>query len=392
MKKIILLGFACCMAIVSYGQKTVDDSFNPLITGVPSLGIAPDAIGGGMGDIGISSIPTMNSQYWNSSKYAAMEGVGGLALSYTPWLSKIVHDINLAYLSGYYRIGEQAGTLSGSLRFFSLGTINLTDVNNTPIGIAKPYEMALDFGYSRKLAENFSMGVNLRFIASNLSIPNDENYKTGYGFSADINGFYSLPIELNSGTSKFNFGFNISNIGTKISYDGISSNFLPTNIGIGAGYIIPFDKYNRLAINLEANKLLVPSRKSKFATGFNKDSVNTWTMSDPQYSSIGIVDGMIKSFYDAPGGFKEEMQEINWSAGAEYAYNEQFFVRAGYHNESANKGNRKYFTVGAGFKWTAFRLDVGYVIGVVPSNPLDQTLRFTLTFDVNGLKELTDNK
>ncbi|MDR3326829.1 MAG: type IX secretion system outer membrane channel protein PorV [Prevotellaceae bacterium] len=394
-KRLLLLGLTACVVTFLQAQATdeIKDSYNPILTGVPSLGIAPDAVSGGMGDIGAATTPTLSSQYWNSSKYAMMEGPGGFALSYTPWLRKIVSDIDLAYLSGYYNLGEKAGTLSASFRYFSLGNITLTDVNGHENGIAaKPYELALDLGYSRKLSEKFAMGVVLRFLASDLSAQS-EDYYTGYGFAADVNGYYTLPIEIKSGESKFGFGFNISNIGTKVSYDkGNSSNFIPTNLRFGASYLIPFDKYNRIAVNADVNRLLVPSRKSKNTKGFDPQDESTWTMEYDQYSDISIIKGIFSSFSDAPGGFKEEMKEFSWSLGAEYAYNEQFFVRTGYHHENVDKGNRKYFTFGAGFKWTAFRLDVGYVVATAPTNPLDQTLRFTLSFDVDGLKELTDNK
>ncbi len=391
MKRFFLLGLISLATTLLYSQKDeIFNVYNPLITGVPSLNIAPDAIGGGMGDVGIASNPTLASQYWNSSKYAMMTSTGGLTLSYTPWLQKIVSDVDLAYLAGYYNLGEQVGTLSASLRYFSLGNIVLRDAYNKNIGQAKPYEMSFDLGYSRKLAENFSMGVVLRFVASDLSTK-QEGYYTGIGFAADVNGYYSLPIEMSTGTSKLGLGFNISNIGTKISYDkGATSNFMPTNLGVGASYLYPFDKYNRIALNVDFNKLLVPSRRSRFTDGFDASNPNTWLMSADQYNKIGLVKGIFTSFSDAPNGFKEELQEINFSTGLEYAYNEQFFLRAGYHGESENKGNRKFFSAGAGFKWTAFRLDVGYLISVAQNNPLDQTLRFTLSFDMDGLKELTD--
>jgi hypothetical protein len=393
-KKILLVGLVAIACINLSAQNPGDgdnkEAYNPILTGVPSLGIAPDAIAGGMGDIGVATTPNIVSQYWNSSKYAMLESPGGFSISYTPWLSKIVSDIDLAYLVGYYRISEQAGTLSASLRYFSLGNIDLTDIGGTPIGVGKPYELALDFGYSRKLAENFSMGVALRFVASDLGMQ-DANYSTGYGFSADVNGYYALPIEVKSGESKLGLGFNISNIGTKISYDmGNSSNFMPTNLRIGASYRFPLDQYNNIAISADVNRLLVPSRLSKNADGFDPNDDSTWLMDNKKYSDISVVKGIFNSFSDAPGGFKEEMREFRWALGLEYDYNEQFFVRAGYHNENAHKGNRKFFNFGAGFKWTAFRLDVGYVLATAPTNPIDRTLRFSLSFDLDGLKELTD--
>jgi hypothetical protein len=231
-------------------------------------------------------------------------------------------------------------------------------------------------------------------VASDLTAKTDPNYYTGYAFGADVNGFYSLPIEMNSGTSRFNFGFNLSNIGTRITYDkGDNYNFIPANLRLGVGYQIPFDKYNRLLISLEANKMMVPSRYSK-VTKYNPDfdatNMDTWAMTTEEYNKISSMEGIILSWYDAPGGFAEEMAEINWGVGLEYAYNEQFFGRLGYNNEAKDKGNRKYFTAGAGFKLSAFKLDVGYVIATSASNPLDQTLRFSLAFDIDGIKALAD--
>jgi len=389
MKKSIFVFSFAALAIFAQAQVEVPDYYNPLLTGVPSLAINPDAVSGGMGDIGVSTKPGLSDQYWNSSKYAMSESPGGFAISYTPWLRKIVSDIDLAQIAGFYKISDAAGTLSASLRYFSLGNVTLRQHANDVGMEVKPHELAFDMGYSRKLAERFSMGVNLRFIYSDLSAKTDENYFPGYGFAADINGFYQLPIDIPSGESTFGFGFNISNVGTKISYDkGETSNFIPTTLRLGASYYIPFDKFNRISISAEASKLLVPSRMSRFADGFDINNEDTWRMSEAQYSSIGVMRGIFMSFADAPGGFKEEMQEIIWALGAEYSYNEMFFARAGYSHESRYKGNRKFFTLGAGFKWTAFRIDVGYVIATAPSSPIDGILRFTLAFDADGLKDL----
>jgi len=387
-KSIFVFSFAALAILFAQAQ---DEVSNPILTAVPSLAINPDAVSGGMGDIGVATKPGLSDQYWNSSKYAMSESPGGFAISYTPWLRKIVGEIDLAQIAGFYKISDIAGTVSASLRYFSVGDVILRTSANDPLNLkVKPHELAFDVGYSRKLAENFSMGVNLRFISSDLSIKTaDPNYSPGYGFAADINGFYQLPIEIPSGTSTFGLGFAISNLGTKISYDkGNTSNFIPTTFRLGVSYYIPFDKYNRLAIAAEASKLLVPSRQSKYTEGFIKDSTNTWTMSNEQYSSIGVIKGIGWSFADAPGGFKEEMQEIIWALGAEYSYNEMFFVRAGYSNEAKVKGNRKFFTFGAGFKWTAFRIDVGYVLATSQKSPIDGILRFTLAFDADGLKDL----
>lgn len=382
-----------CASLTSFAQNQNESTlFNPLITGVPSLSICPDAGAGGMGDIGVATNSDINSQYWNSSKYAQNESSAGFAFSYTPWLRSLgVNDINLAYVAGYYTPSKAAGTISASLRFFSLGEVMLREsVDAIPIA-ANPYELAFDLGYSRMLAENFSMGVVMRLVASDLSAKTSADYYTGYAFSADINGFYNLPIDIKTGTSRFMFGFNISNIGTRITYDkGDNFNFLPLNLRLGVGYQIPFDNYNRLLISLEANKTMVPSRYSRYTEGFDVNNEDTWAMSASQYNDISSMRGMIMSWADAPGGAVEELSEINWAAGLEYAYNEQFFGRFGYSNEAKDKGNRKYFTVGAGFKLSAFKLDVGYVISLAQNNPLDQTLRFTLSFDVDGIKALAD--
>ena len=368
---------------------------NPIFSGVPSMSISPDAVAGGMGDVGVATNSDMNAQYWNSSKYAQNESSAGFAFSYTPWLRKLgVNDINLLYLAGYYTPSKMAGTISASLRFFQLGEVLLRESADAIPLSANPYEMTFDLGYSRMLTENFSLGVVLRLVASDLTAKTDPNYYTGYAFGADVNGFYRLPIDLKSGTSHFMFGFNLSNIGTRITYDkGDNYNFIPANLRLGVGYQIPFDKHNRLLISVEANKMMVPTRYSsvkKYNPDFDKANMDTWAMTTEEYNKISSMEGLIMSWYDAPGGFAEEMAEINWGIGLEYAYNEQFFGRVGYNNEAKDKGNRKYFTVGAGFKLSAFKLDVGYVIATSASNPLDQTLRFSLAFDIDGIKALAD--
>ena len=393
MKKVVVSIFVFCTSLTVLAAEdatTAKALFNPLLTGVPSLSIAPDAVAGGMGDVGVATIPDVNSQHWNSSKYAQAASNAGFAFSYTPWLRSIVNDIDLAYLAGYYKISDLAGTVSASFRYFSLGGIDLKPDASSIATRIKPYELAFDAGYSRMLSEHFSMGVAFRFIASDLSVPSEEYYP-GYSFSADINGYYALPIDIKTGESKLGLGFNLSNLGTKISYDkNETSNFLPTDLRFGASYLVPFDRYNRLSVSLDFDKLLVPSRNSKFTEGYDPNDADTWGMTEDEYNNLSVMKGLAWSFSDAPGGFSEEMEEINFALGVEYAYNEQFFARGGYHNESANKGNRKYFTVGAGFKMSAFRLDVGYVVSLAQNNPLDQTLRFSLAFDVDGIRALTD--
>lgn len=396
------------LAASAASSENLSDQLNPLITGVPSLSIGPDAVAGGMGDVGTATVPDNNAQHWNSSKYAQMPSSAGFTISYTPWLRSLgVSDIDLAYLSGYYQISRLAGTVSSSLRFFSLGEIQLKEDANSQGMTVKPYELAFDAGYERMLSEHFSMGVVFRFICSDLSAKTDDNYHTGYSFGADINGYYELPIDIKTGTSKFAFGFNIANLGTKISYDkGNTSNFLPTDLRVGFTYLVPFNRYNRLSFSVDFDKLMVPSRNvnERIAkkAGINTDDLESdqrkttadgsvyWSLSDKQYTDISPMKGLFWSFADAPGGAKEEFKEINFGIGMEYAYNEQFFGRVGYHNEARSKGNRKYFTFGAGFRLSAFRLDVGYVLSVAQNNPLDQTLRFSLAFDVDGIKALAD--
>lgn len=402
MRKFLLSIMVLCASFVSVlAQEDYKDAktnygyMNPIVSGVPSMSISPDAVAGGMGDVGVATNSDMNAQYWNSSKYAQNESSAGFAFSYTPWLRKLgVNDINLLYLAGYYTPSKMAGTISASLRFFQLGEVLLRESADAIPLSANPYEMTFDLGYSRMLTENFSLGVVMRLVASDLTAKTDPNYYTGYAFGADINGFYRLPIDLKTGTSHFMFGFNISNLGTRITYDkGDNYNFIPANLRLGVGYQIPFDKYNRLLISLEANKMMVPTRYSsvkKYNPDFDATNMETWAMTTDEYNKISSMEGLIMSWYDAPGGFAEEMAEINWGIGLEYAYNEQFFGRVGYNNEAKDKGNRKYFTVGAGFKLSAFKLDVGYVIATSASNPLDQTLRFSLAFDVDGIKALAD--
>ncbi len=382
-------------APAAYSQEA-SDYVNPIITAVPSQSIAPDARGGSMGDLGVATSADLYSQYWNAAKYPFTTSNAGVGVSYTPWLRKLIGEIDLVNVNGYYRF-DDVQAVSASFRYFSMGKISLTDQGGNFFAQAKPNEFSIDAAYSRKLSEHFSMAVAFRFIYSDLN--NGQNSSTsgtaaemfpGWALAADVSGFYDLPIMLSTGDANFRFGFNLSNLGSKVTYNKIESNFIPANFRLGAGFEFPFDDYNRLSVNLEANKLLVPSQKSRFTEGFDKDNSSTWDMSQEQYSSISSVKGWFWSFADAPNGFVEELQEIMWGVGVEYSYNRQFFVRAGYSNESKYKGNRKYFTVGAGFKLSMFELDAGYVISVANNNPLDGTLRFTLGFDLEGLKNLVD--
>lgn len=382
-----------------------DDYINPIITAMPSLTIAPDAHAAGMGDIGAATTPDMNSQHWNAAKYAFIADRGGICASYTPWLRKLVGDIDLAYLTGFYRF-DDLQALSASFTYFSMGKVNLMAADETFLQEAHPNEWALDVAYSRKLHEYVSMAATLRFMYSDLN--NGVNSSVGgdgganemypaWTFAADISLYYNQPIELPMGTSYFALGFNLSNLGGKMSYDkGNHQNFIPANLRLGVSYEIPFDNYNRLMASVECNRMLVPSQKSKFASGnpggTSEDSKYEWDPTSEEFSKISSAKGWWQSFCDAPRGAKEEFDEMIWGVGLEYSYNRQFFGRVGYSHEAKYKGNRRYFTVGAGFKLSIVRLDVSYCIATASTNPLDQTMRFTLGFDLYGIKDLVNNR
>ena len=383
MKKILALVTACLLLPV--GMMAQKDLFNPVNTGVTSLDIAPDSRGGGMGDVGAATDPDVNSQYWNPAKYPFTISRGGVAVSYTPWLRKLVSDIDLAYVAGYYRLGDYQA-ISASLRYFSLGEVPIGGGDAGAGYSIKPYEMAVDAAYSRMLSEHFSAAVALRFIYSDLAYRQDEDVTPGSAFAADLAFYYNNYIILAQRECMLAFGLNISNIGSKVSYDnGNTSLFLPTNLRLGASLLFPMDDYNVIGVNFDINKLLVPTRPIK---GENESDEEYQDRLISKYNDISPIAGIFKSFADAPGGFKEELREIQWSLGLEYTYHNQFSVRGGYHWEHETKGNRKYFAFGAGFKMSVFSLDTAYLISTAQSNPLDQTLRFSLGFDLDGIKDL----
>lgn len=378
------------LAVVSAGVFAQDkmDMFNPVNTSVTSQTIAPDARAAGMGDVGVATDPDVNSQYWNPAKYPFCISRAGVSLNYTPWLRQLVSDMDLAYLSGYYRIGDYSA-VSASLRYFSLGEV-MTDYDSTTgesSGMTiNPYEMSFDVAYSLMLSEKFSIAAAVRWIYSDLTYDYTEDTSPGSAFAADLACYYNNYINIGARECQLGIGLNISNIGSKITFGGDdNSEFIPTNMRLGVALMVPIDEYNRFTIAADANKLLVPTYP-KQEEGESTEAYQQRVQKD--YYDVSSISGIFKSFGDAPGGFKEELQEVNWSVGAEYVYNDKFTLRAGYHHESENKGNRKYFTVGAGFRMSAFSLDCGYVIATAKSNPLDQTLRFTLGFDMDGLKDL----
>ena len=367
--------------------------FNPVEHAVISQTIAPDARSAGMGDVGAATEPDVYSQYWNPAKYPFCISRAGVGISYTPWLRKLVGDIYLANVSGYYRIGDYSA-ISASLRYFSLGEVFTEDGGDMTV---KPYEMSFDAAYSMMLSEKFSLAAAIRWIYSDLRYDYREDSKPASAFAADLAMYYNTYFNWGPRECQFALGVNISNVGSKITFYGDEeSQFLPANLRIGASLAVPIDEFNKITIAADANKLLVPTVPTKqqyiddelggdeslYAEGLYRDYVRR------KYSDVGSIAGIFKSFGDAPGGFSEELKEIQLSIGAEYVYHDKFMLRAGYHHEAQSKGNRKYFTVGGGFHLSAFTLDVGYVISTAQSNPLDGTLRFSLAFDIDGIKDL----
>ena len=384
MNKVKILLIAMLMATAANGWAQDGKSqFNPIDHAVISQTIAPDARAAGMGDVGAATDPDVNSQYWNPAKYPFCISRAGIALNYTPWLRQLVNDIDLAYLSGYYRIGDYSA-ISGSLRYFSLGEV-YTGSGEDAMTV-KPYEMSLDVAYSLMLSERFSIAAAIRWLYSDLRYDYSEDASPASAVAADLACYYNNYINIGQRECQLGLGLNISNIGSKITYFGDErSNFLPANMRLGASLMVPVDEYNRFTIAADANKLLVPT-VPKQNEGESKEEYEQRVIDE--YNNVSAISGIFKSFHDAPGGLKEELQEIQWSVGAEYVYHDQFTLRAGYHHQSENKGNLKYFTVGGGFRMNVFSLDVGYVIATAKSNPLDQTLRFTLAFDMDGIKDL----
>lgn len=392
-RNISLLTAAIATASTAFGQNIKND-FNPIQTGVTSLSIAPDARGASMGDLGAATDPDVNSQFWNPSKYAFAYSTAAVGLSYTPWLRKLVNDIFLANVAGYWKVGSQDNqAISASLRYFSLGEVTSTGISGEFAETLNPYEMSFDIGYSRKLSEKFSMGVVFRYIYSDLGFSDSYagDQSTGASaFSADISGYYTTYPMIGRNECQWSWGWDISNIGTKVAYnDGENPAFLPTNLRLGTSFTFPLADYHTLALNLDLNKLLVPARPRQADYDIQTpEGQAAYADALAKWEDMSPFTGIFKSFSDAPGGFKEEMREIMWSFGAEYSYNQQFFLRAGYFYENEFKGNRQYFAAGAGFSLNVVRLDASYMLATAQSSPLDQTLRFTLTFDLDGLKDL----
>ncbi len=360
-------------------QNTSTTGANTITTGVPFLTIAPDSRGGAMGDAGVATSPDVNSMHWNPAKYAFVESEMGVALSYTPWLRNLVDDINLAYLVGYKKLDDQQ-TLSASLRYFTLGDISFMSEYGDPTGTQSPNEFAIDMGYTLLLSDNFSGAVAIRYIRSDLTggqLVNGAETHAGNTFASDVAFYYQNEIRVNRKMSTIAAGINVSNIGGKISYtDGATKDYIPANMRLGVAYKTEMDKYNTITFAFDANKLLVPTPDTAdvdILTGLGSDK--------------SVISGVVSSFNDAPGGMSEELKEINFSLGVEYWYNKQFALRAGYYYEDVTKGNRKFFTAGAGLKMNVFALDFSYLLPIAQNNPLANTLRFTLSFDFEAFNK-----
>ncbi len=400
MKKFLNILFVMLSQVaVSFAQTSTETTtttdmakqYNPIQTGTISLAVAPDARGGAMGDVGAATEPDEVSQFWNPAKYAFAYSRGGLSVNYTPWLRKIVSGINLGYVAGYWKFGyNDLQAVSASLRYFSLGEVEAYNSDGNLVQVINPFEMAFDVGYSRKLAENFSMGVVLRYIRSDMTYDDGDGAEPANAFAGDIAAYYTAYPMVGTNECQWAWGLNISNIGSKVSYDGgATQQFLPTNLRIGTSFTFPIDDYNLLSLNFDANKMLVPSfpQTYQFYDENGQLDNQAWEDAKQEYYDMSSIKGIFKSFNDAPGGFTEELHEINWGAGLEYTYDRRFFLRAGYHYENEFKGDRKYFTFGAGVTLNVFHIDAGYVLSTAQQSALDQTLRFSLGFDLEGLRD-----
>lgn len=376
----VILALTMAPACPAWAEDDVRDQFNPIMTAVTSQSIAADARAGALGDAGAATEPDVYSQNWNPAKYPFTISRAGVAINYTPWLSKLTSGIALMNAAGYIRLGDYQA-ISASLRYFSLGDVSTSDANMT----VRPYELGVDVAYSRMLSERFSAAVALRYMYSDLSGHYDDNTTPGSAFAADISCYYNNYVMMGNRECLFAFGVNISNIGSKINYGEDYSYFIPTNLRIGLGYTIPLNEFNRISFYADANKLLVPSRPLQGADETNEDYEERIRT---EYYDMSSIKGIFKSFGDSPQGFKGEMQEIRWSLGAEYTYNDKFTLRGGYQHESDAQGGRRYMTFGAGFRMNVLAIDAGYVMATSPSNPLDQTLRVSLAFDFDGIREL----
>ncbi|MEW6470107.1 MAG: type IX secretion system outer membrane channel protein PorV [Bacteroidota bacterium] len=403
MKRLLSFSLIGIFCTGSYAQLTTDEllgQLNTITTAVPFLLISPDSKAGGMGDAGVASAPDVNSMHWNPSKYGLIDKKMGVGISYTPWLRALVPDINLAYVSFFYKPSKM-GTFATSMRYFSLGNITFTDIVGNAIGQFNPNEFAIDVGYAQKLGENLSMGGAIRYVYSNLTngvSVNGASSHPGMSVAADISAFYQNDkIEVSDKKSVLAFGINISNIGSKVSYTNTGTkDFIPINMRLGSALTMELDDYNSIGFVLDINKLLVPTPPHYLVDSTTgspvKDANGQYVIAAGKDPNRSVVSGILGSFSDAPGGFREELKEFILAGGIEYWYGKPriFAVRMGYFHEAATKGNRKYFTFGIGVKYNVFGLDFAYLVPTVQRNPLQNTLRFSLLFDFNSGKKDSD--
>jgi hypothetical protein len=369
---------------------------NVVTTMVPFLTITPDSRSGGMGDVGVAISPDANSIHWNMSKLSFAEKKSGLGISYAPWLRSLVPDVQFSYLSAYNKVGKN-GVLAGSFRYFSLGNINFTDFQGDPLGSFNPNEFALDGGYATRLSENFSVGVVLRFIRSNIAGVRQLNgisTRPGIAGAGDINLYYTKKTEIQDKPANVSFGVNFQNIGSKMTYTNREQrDFIPMNLKFGGALDYEIDEYNRVVFAADVNKLLVPTRPYYVRNWQGGDSLDmngnrVILGGDP---NVPVIQGLFQSFSDAPGGFREELREYNWSIGLEYWYNKKFAARAGYFNEPATKGNRKYLTFGFGVRYKVIGIDAAYLVPFQQRHPLANQLRFSMLFDFAAFSDKPNN-
>lgn len=376
----LLLKILVVIIIANFSQLVYGQEYNPIITATPSLQIAPDSRGSGMGDTGAATTPDIYSQHWNPAKYPFINSKGGVAVSYTPWLSNISGGMDMIYTTGFWKFGyDNMNAISASLRYFSLGDVEVVSSGSDFFQNISPHEFAIDMSYSRKLSNSFSGSVTLRYIHADYS-KGDDTTTPGNAFAADIAGYNESYVQMGHSEVLLGFGFNLSNIGTKISYDGgTTSMFLPANLRVGMSTGYPINAKSTLTVSLDLNKLLVPTPW----TEQEGDTVEDIQSRIDKYNETSSIAGIFKSFGDAPGGASEKLKEIAWSLGAEYMYDNQFLLRAGYHNENKYKGNRRYISFGAGFQTKLFQIDTSYLISTSPMNPLDKTLRVSLGINLD---------
>ncbi len=351
---------------------------NSIQTAAPFLLISPDARSAAMGDAGVAISPDANAMHWNPAKLAFIDKPTGFAVSYTPWLRNLIPDIDLGYLSVYHRL-DSRNTIGGSLRYFSYGSIQLTNEAKQDIGIYSPNEFAIDGTFARQMDDNFSLGTAIRYVRSSLSNGqfNGQEIRPATAVAADVSAYFKKGTVISGKDAELAFGLNISNIGTKVSYsDAAAKSFLPTNMKLGAATTLNLDDYNKFTVALDLNKLLVPTSPLRDANGT--------IISGKDTKDVSVPAGIFRSFNDAPGGFSEEFHELSYSLGTEYWYNQQFALRAGYFYEHPTKGDRQYVTVGAGLKYNVFNLDIAYLLASQQKSPLAQTLRFSLFFNFEG--------